>query len=80
MFGNATPGDGTWRVGLDVQPGTYQANVTASCYWARLSGFSGTLDDIIANDNISAGPVIVTIDPSDAGFHSTRCGNWTLLP
>ena len=30
--------------------GTYRSVASAdSCYWARLSGFGGTLDDIIAN-------------------------------
>lgn len=74
----AAPGDGTWRVGLDVQPGTYTATGD-SCYWARLSGFSGSFADLIAND-IVTGPAIVTIDPTDIGFESNRCGAWTLIP
>jgi hypothetical protein len=74
----ASPGDGIWRVGIDVQPGTYTAT-GESCYWARLSGFSGDSDEIIAND-IVTGPGIVTIDPTDAGFESSRCGAWTLIP
>jgi hypothetical protein len=44
------------------------------CYWARLSGFTGELDDIIANGN--NGPEIVAIDPSDAGFETRGCGDW----
>ena len=66
-FGNGTHSD--------VAEGTYRAGATNGCYWARLSGFSGGLDDIIANEFTDAS-TIVTIDPSDAGFESTRCAVW----
>jgi hypothetical protein len=70
-------GSGTQVVGTDIQPGTYRArDARGSCYWERLSGFGGTLDEIIANDN-PPGPAVVTIAPTDAGFNSTRCGAWT---
>jgi hypothetical protein len=69
-------GDGTQVVGEDIQPGIYFANdVSDSCYWERLSGFSGDLDDVIANQ-LSGDRQIVTIHPSDAGFSSSRCGGW----
>jgi hypothetical protein len=48
----------------------------SGCYWERLSGFGGTLDEIIANDfqNFS-GRVIVDILSSDAGFKfDADCG------
>ena len=57
---------GTWR----------NASNAEGCYWERLSGFSGTLDDIIVNDFTNDGRSIVTISPSDAGFSSNRCGTW----
>lgn len=70
-------GDGIYAVDVDIAPGTYRAEGggSRSCYWARLSGFSG--DDIITND-IGDGPRIVEIQPSDAGFESSGCGQWTL--
>ena len=69
--------DGTHRVGTDIQPGTYRTREGSSgCYYARLGGFSGELDDILANGN-ATGPAIVTIEPTDAGFESKRCGTWT---
>jgi hypothetical protein len=68
-------GDGTFIVGVDIAPGTWRAEGGTSCYWARLSGFGGTLGGIIANDN--AGPsAIVRIGANDAGFRSVRCGTW----
>jgi hypothetical protein len=66
--------DGTYRVGVDIQPGTYQASSPTSCYWARLRGFSGGLGDIIANE-LYVG--IVTINPGDVGFQSHSCGSWS---
>ena len=70
-------GDGTHRVGSDVQPGTYRTREGSSgCYYARLGGFSGEFDDILANGN-ATGPAIITIEPTDAGFESSGCGTWT---
>lgn len=74
--GPTTPGSGTFAVGTDIAPGTYVAVGTDGCYWARLSGFSGDFDDIIAND-IGDGQRVVTIAAGDVGFESNRCGTWT---
>ena len=42
---------GTHLVNASIPPGRYFAvNASAGCYWARLSGLGGTLDEIIAND------------------------------
>jgi outer membrane biosynthesis protein TonB len=73
-------GDGTWTVGEDIEAGTYSTTVpddSFGCYWERLSGFSGGLDDIITNAIIQPGATAtVTIDSSDAGFTSDGCGTW----
>ncbi len=72
-----TFGDGAWIVGTDIAPGTYRTDASPdTCYGKRLSGFSGDFDDIIANE-LSDNPIIVTIEPTDAGFESKRCGLWT---
>jgi hypothetical protein len=73
---NTSFGDGTHRVGAGgIAPGTYRSSPTEeNCYWERVSGFGGTLDEVIAN-NIG-GPEIVTIEATDAGFESSRCGTW----
>ncbi len=68
--------DGIFIVGTDIKPGTYKDTGGDSCYYARLRGFGGTIDDIIANNNVSA-PTIVTISSSDKGFQSKGCGTWT---
>jgi hypothetical protein len=72
-------GDGTWAVGIDIADGTYQATSTGLCYWARLSSFSGTSDALVASGHAAAGPFTVTVSPSDGGFLSSDCGEWTLV-
>lgn len=69
----ATIKNGISLVGVDVQPGTYRSE-NEDCYWARLSGTSGSFNDIIANSN---GATVVTIDSSDHAFESRRCSPWT---
>ena len=64
----------SWK---NIQPGTYRTRVASSgCYFERLSGFGGALDEIIANDNTDF-PAIVTIAATDKGFKSQDCGTWT---
>jgi hypothetical protein len=59
-------------------PGTYRIREPASfCYWARLSGFGGTLGEVIANGNELNAYAVVTIAKSDKGFESNGCGEWT---
>jgi hypothetical protein len=72
-------GDGMWAVGIDIVAGTYQATSTGSCYWARLSSFSGETDATITDGDAAPGPFTVTISPSDVGFVSSGCGEWTLV-
>jgi hypothetical protein len=85
----ATPGEpfgqGDFKVGYEVAPGTYQspgadpAHPKSVCYWARLSGFSGTLGDVIENKVSTGGAETVTIDAGDVGFTSDNCGTWTKI-
>lgn len=72
------PGDGTYQVGTDIQPGTYVSGApdSGNCYWARLSGTSGSFSDIIANNN-SSGQSVVTIAPTDKVFETSGCNDWT---
>ena len=70
--------DGKWVVGTEITPGTYAAPGSDLCYWARLNGFGGSLDEIITNE-LGSGRQIVTIDPGDSGFSTRGCGTWTLI-
>ncbi|WP_067843637.1 hypothetical protein [Amphibacillus sediminis] len=69
--------DGIFIVGVDIEPGRYRSEGSELFgYWARLSGFSGQLDDVIANDTPD-GSTIVEISESDIGFQSSGNGVWT---
>jgi hypothetical protein len=72
---------GTLAVGKDIQPGTWWGTATGHCYWARLSGFTGGLDDVLANDNVSGGEKFtVTVKASDKGLEvGSDCGPLTKL-
>jgi hypothetical protein len=70
--------DGTYRVGTDIVPGTYRSagpspEGESDCYWARLNSLNPTN---IINNNISTGPQVVTIQPSDRAFLTHSCLPW----
>lgn len=68
--------DGIYIVGVDIEPGRYRSEGGSMGYWARLSGFTGGFDDIIANGNPD-GSTIIEISESDSGFESNGNGTWT---
>lgn len=74
-------GNGITAVGSLLSPGVFvNQSPGSSCYWARLSGFSGEFDDIIANDlEAGSGQVIMSVHPGDAGVEISRCGTFTSL-
>ncbi len=62
--------DGTYRVGVDILPGTYRSagprpGGESDCYWVRLSSRNST--DVITND-ISTGPQTVKSCPVTRRF------------
>ena len=69
-------GDGVFVVGLDIGSGTWASPGGDSCYWARLSGFSGDLNHIESN-SLGGSNNILTIKSTDKGFESSNCGTWT---
>lgn len=74
-------GEGTFTVPTEVAPGVYKTDgpdpntPVPNCYWARLSGTSGELADVVANGN-ATGPVTVTIRKTDRAFQSQGCLPW----
>jgi hypothetical protein len=66
---------GMYLVGSDIQPGTYRgetgSDISASCYWERLSNVSGAFDALLANDN-AIGQFYVQVAASDFAL-STAC-------
>jgi hypothetical protein len=57
-------GEGTYKVGVDIQPGLYKTTVTSGMgYWARLADPDG--DNILANDVKESGTMYLRIRASD---------------
>lgn len=69
-----TYGSGTYVVGEDIEPGLYKSEGNI-IYWARLSGFGGAVEDILANGN-PQGAEVVEIKETDKGFETTGSGSW----
>jgi hypothetical protein len=57
-----TFGDGIYKVGADIKPGSYRTTGGSNCYYARLH--SDDNSDIIAN-NITSGPQRMTVRSTD---------------
>jgi hypothetical protein len=69
--------EGTWTVGVDLEPGTYRTNsdVASGCYWGIYrTGSNGS--DIVDNDIVSGGRPSVTLSAGQ-DFKSSRCGTWS---
>lgn len=67
---------GTFRVGKDIQPGTYYSPGAEGCYWQRTDSSGNIIDN---NFTMGATRVQVTISPSDYSFTSEGCGTWKPL-
>lgn len=73
-------GDGTYLVGVDIEPGRYRTFVPTSsfnCFWQRLRNTSGQESAVIANGNNGGGTrFAVVIADDDVAFTTTGCGVW----
>src|SRR5258707_130686 len=74
--GTTIPGDGTYLVGVDIQPGTYVSDSPGYCSWYRLSSLSGG-SNIIDSDNTASGKEYVTIAPTDVAFKTLSSSAWS---
>lgn len=74
------PGDRTYTVGRDLTPGVYVTRGAADpdgiCYWARLDSDKPDVESII-EDGSGDGRQRVAIKPTDRGFASRGCTDWT---
>lgn len=67
-------GDGQYRIGVDITPGTYRnsGNDTA-CSWQRIR-YDGASSEVV--NVTSTLRQVVTLKPSDSEFSSRGCGIW----
>jgi hypothetical protein len=68
--------EGTWAVGVDIEPGTYRTRetVAGSCYWGIYADANGT--NIVANNVVTGGRPTVSLSAGQY-FTTSRCGEWT---
>jgi hypothetical protein len=73
-------GEGTFLVGVDIQPGTYRTSAADSgnCYYEVDRDLKGGLNSIITNDNTS-GPTVVQIPATAKAFTDSGCNGWTRI-
>ena len=82
ILSTSTPkpfGDGIWKIGEEIVPGTYAAPGGEFCLWHSVSGFTGGINDIVQLGH--PGRPIVTIGTAHkgfqvVGFQSVGCGQW----
>jgi hypothetical protein len=70
-------------VPAELAAGRYFSNPADGCYWERQSGFSGTADDVIANEFVGfdSPQIIVDVRSTDAAFDGhENCGTWFTTP
>ena len=71
--------EGAFAVGVHIRPGSYVSSGPKSgdsCYWERVSDFSGEFSAILDNE-FTYSRSAVRIGTGDTGFISRGCGTWT---
>jgi hypothetical protein len=68
---NSTITEGTWQIGVDIEPGVYRARGGASCYWAILNSLDNF--DIANNGGFTPNQ---TVQLTSGWFESSDCGEW----
>lgn len=71
--------DGTYRVGVDILPGTYYASGGGdSCFWGTVNGFGGSIEEF-TDAYFGPANTIVEIPTTAKGLRVERCGTLTRL-
>ena len=88
------PGNGVFRVGIDIAPGLYHTGGSGSvfgvwindvptqasmCSWFTYST-PGAAKDHVVQTNTSIGPMYANINETVMAFESQNCQPWTRVP
>ena len=65
--------DGSYRVGIDIEPGRYYTKGAGALCYADTTGASGRILD----QEVQYGPVTFVISSQAEIFKSSHCGTWT---
>lgn len=76
------PGDGMFRVGVDIAPGTYKSAGPSSrdgmCSWSTHSAVGVSSDDMV-DANASSGQLYASIPGTVKAFQTTGCQTWVKI-
>jgi hypothetical protein len=72
------PGDGDFRIGVEVPAGRYRATTPATCTWQRVRSFGYAVPVSPQYTNVieSGTTDVVDIQATDRGFVTSGCGAW----
>lgn len=73
--GTTIDADGSYAVGIDITPGSYQSAGPVddgACYWKRTAG------DELLDNALTKKPAYVEILPTDTTFTTSQCQAWQL--
>ena len=91
---NPIPGNGVFRVGIDIAPGLHHTDGSGSawgvwindvptqesmCSWFTYSTPDAAKDHVLQT-NTSIGPMYANINESVMAFESQNCAPWTRVP
>lgn len=68
------PGDGTYLVGVDVEPGLYRTQASGDCAWVRRDGVDAASEVLASGGGV--GQVYAEVLVGDFAFTATNCGAW----
>lgn len=74
-LGTTIDSDGSYAVGIDIAPGSYQSAGPVdggACYWKRTAG------DELLDNALTKKPAFVQILPTDTTFSTSDCQTWQL--
>jgi hypothetical protein len=72
------PGDGTYRIGVDVYYGLYRSTGNSYCYWERRRDATTSGTGILANGR-TRGQVLVSLLRTDRFVRTENCATFTRL-
>lgn len=75
-------GEGTWIVGVDIEPGTYRSTGAKEglfefCSYKRLKEPTSDSDSLSWGTANANEPIVIAIKPTDGAFQSSNCDTFT---
>jgi len=72
---NPSAGDGMYRVGIEMQAGTWISSGGSNCLWIMVSSLDGA-DASVISAGLPRSQFMITLDSTVAAFQTYGCGVW----